>query len=645
MVRGLSAARASVSKLGGALLLGSAVLGFVPSPVAGQNDCGLEYALLWRAVAQDTPSETHFFTRVTFSCDDGTIIYADSAIVSPNQRLSQWFGNVSFNEEGRELLADRATYRSDIDRLDAFGNVSLIDTTGSELEGENLVYIRDAENQKNAHLTMTGLAGAQPRARIIPGQSGADSSEATVDSVPEPVDGSVLPPDSVPPDTVGVAMPITPVPDTLVIDTLVPDAPVPDTVPPEPAVPYEVTADRIIIEGSSTFRGEGNVEVNRESLHATGRNMVYESAQGELLMAGDARSEGEGYDLTANAITVVLPNDKVEAIVARGDAALTTDDLDLTAPKIQIFVDTEKLQRLVAAPMGPDDTPAAPQTPESGGEGATRATALTQDFLLYGDSLDVMTPGEVLERVTAIGGARGEAIGQDTLGQVDTPELARNDWLEGDTIVATFIPNESDSVAPQRIQPVETPVDTSALAGFQAVPQVLEEPAPAPARERYRLDRLVALGNAKSLYRMAPSDTTGTVEPGRVALHYVVGDGITILMLDGAVDRMEVSGQTQGFHLEPVARTRAGDSIVADSAALDSLGTDSLAVDTLPADTLPATLPQIDTLPRDATRSSGWGQSADLWVTRRLTVWAEPARRLAATTPYRPSRRTFWPTH
>lgn len=634
------------------LILSSSALALItPTVAAAQNDCGVDYADLWRAVAQGSPSETHFFTRVTVRCDDGSEIYADSAIVSPTQRLSQFFGNVTFTEEGRELNADRATYRNDIDRLDAFGNVSLIDTTGSELEGDNLVYLRGGGNQQGTHLTMTGLGGAQPRALIVPGQSSSDSIEADTTQSPPPVDSLTVlgAPDTLAIDTLP--------PDPPPTDTLPPELPPTDTLPPEPVVPYEVTADRIIIDGSDTFRGEGRVEVTRETLHATGQNMVYESGKGELLMVGDAKSEGEGYDLTADAITVVLPNDKVEAIVARGSAALATDDLDLTAPKIQIFVDTEKLQRLVAAQLGPGDSPVTSQSAIDGAEGDTRATALTQDFLLYGDSLEVVTPDEELERVTAIGRARGEAFGQDTLRQPDTPELAQQDWLEGDTIIATFVAKVPDTVPTPAPDTVATRADTSGvIAGFLVIPgQAVEEATATPANEKYTLDRLVALGGARSLYRMSPSDTTGTVEPGRVALHYVVGDGITILMVDGEVDRMEVSGQTQGFHLEPVAFTRAGDSISADSVPADSLGVDTLRVDTLPSgtssvdmpspDTLPTDTLAIDTLPPDTVPSREWGQSTHSGVVETLTIWAGPAPKLTDPEPYRPSRRTFWPTH
>ena len=67
---------------------------------------------------------------------------------------------------------------------------------------------------------------------------------------------------------------------------------------------------------------------------------------------------------------------------------------------------------------------------------------------------------------------------------------------------------------------------------------------------------------------MAPSDSLIAEEPGQFAIHYVVGDEITILLNpEGEAEKMEVAGQTRGIHLEPLGR--------------NALGVDSLAVDTL----------------------------------------------------------------
>ena len=123
-----------------------------------------------------------------------------------------------------------------------------------------------------------------------------------------------------------------------------------------------------------------------------------------------------------------------------------------------------------------------------------RPRAVAETFELEGDSIDVLAPNELLERVVAVGSARGESLARDSLNTEDTPEIARSDWVSGDTIIAMFRP---------------VAADTSAEAG--AAP---DEGRPAGG---YQLDRLVALGEAASLYRMTPSGGNGAEgeeEPG-----------------------------------------------------------------------------------------------------------------------------------
>ena len=64
---------------------------------------------------------------------------------------------------------------------------------------------------------------------------------------------------------------------------------------------------------------------------------------------------------------------------------------------------------------------------------------------------------------------------------------------------------------------------------------------------------------------MAASDSTVAAEEGRFAIHYVIGDEITILLNEmGEAEKMEVVGQTRGIHLEPLG----GDSQPADTVAV-----------------------------------------------------------------------------
>jgi hypothetical protein len=262
-----------------------------------------------------------------------------------------------------------------------------------------------------------------------------------------------------------------------------------------------------------------------------------------------------------------LPHDELREAVATGQAILDGEDLRLLAPIVTLFFTEGRMERLAAQRDRAADSVlvemdeeaqererflrgAPPLAARELGleEFPRRPYALAQDFILEGDSLEVLAPGEVLEEVWAMGNARGEAAGLDSLNTPDTPPLISRNWVVGDTIVAFFV-EESDSLA------------------------VTDEPLPDRDRDvveadtakvDFQLERLVARVGARSMYRMAASDSTVVAEGGQFAIHYVVGDEITILLNEeGEAERMEVIGQTRGIHLEPIAeRGTAADSVV-----------------------------------------------------------------------------------
>jgi len=246
-------------------------------------------------------------------------------------------------------------------------------------------------------------------------------------------------------------------------------------------------------------------------------------------------------------------------------------DLRLLAPIVTLFFTEGRMERLVAVRDLVDDSVFA-ELDEEGlrrelllrgepplavremglEEFPRRPYALAQDFILEGDSLEVRAPGEVLEEVKAMGAARGESSGVDSLTTEDTPPIITRDWLEGDTIVAYFSEAGDSLPGGEEEDPIPVPVVTE----------------PDSTAGEYQLQRLLAQGNARSMYRMAASDSIVAEEPGQFAIHYVVGDEITVLLNpEGEAEKMEVVGQTRGIHLEPLGRKALG----ADSVAVDTL--------------------------------------------------------------------------
>lgn len=535
-----------------------------------------------------------YFSRPTMRCPGGTRIDADSAVVYESTRYNQLFGNVVFVEGDSRLRADEAQYFEREGRLVAWGNAVLTDgAEGSVIRGDTMVFLRAGDMRAEDRLTVTGR---RPHATLYP--SRRPPPDLPPDTLPPGAGATVA--DTLAPPPGAVAEP--PVPDSMVLPTgvaaepPVPDSlalqraqeaglpPAVDTLSPAPAepgerVPYEVHAQRIVLEGSRYFRATGSVEITRDSLEAVAEEVELDQEAGGLTLTNAARVRTSNTDLAADSIRLDIPEDEIRQVYARSNAILEGEDVRILAPIIFLFLAEGSVDRLVAvrdasadslleAREGQDPGAAAGGPPRPLPEAArelgltefpSKPLALAEDFRLTADSIEVLTPGEVLDQVWAMGGARGESTGRDSLNTPDTPPIVALDWLEGDTIVATFAKKGStpnavlDSVAgagraplavADTLGPEEDPVPFPETPGTQ----------PDSAEAGYRLERLEARVAARSLYRMEPSDSTAMAE-GLLAVHYVIGDQIVINFSQGEIERMEVEN-ARGMHMEPVARQR-----------------------------------------------------------------------------------------
>ena len=476
------------------------------------------------------------------------------------------------------------------------------------------------------------------------------------------------------------------------------DAPV-DSVTP---LPYQVEAPRIMIDGRRFFRAGGGITVTRDSLEAVGDSLDYDQEVGAMLIVGDASVEDSGFRLMGLTVSMTPTAGLNEEILAREEARLTGDDVVMTAPAIRLFLEDSKVGRLVAlstvppfAGQGAEEVDTTGLTPgdaariremaEAAAEAAEAADSLealdslprpsviAAEFNLTGDSIEVLSPGQVLDEVTAVGAARADAMTRDSLPGDDLPEIARNDWMEGETIIARFVKDgpTTDSAGaatdPANAGSDSTVAasDSTASASDAVVPTADSTDGPSDSgATRVRLETLTAVSDARSLYRLYRADTAGVEdelsgtgpdsvqddsgvppEPppdtGSLAagddpdtpedpdpaveasespaegddsdaaqngqaqedcdtawadgerppeLHYVSGDQITIFLEGRKVVKMEVSGQTQGYHFEPVlpdCEPAAGDSA--------AVATDSLSTQTDTATISPDTVTTSDT--------------------------------------------------
>jgi lipopolysaccharide export system protein LptA len=436
-----------------------------------------------------------YVTTPNLSCRDGVRIRADSAVAFQASNYVQLIGNVRFEDPERRLTARTAEYFSAVGRLQAHQDAVLTQKSDSSVvRGDEMIYNRADEGRPRAQLD---VYGDRPTARLYLGR---DSTDTAADSA---------------------------------------------------RAPYDIVADRILIEDGSYFRARGEVEITRDDLRAFGDSVEYDQVASTLRLIGRARMRIDERDLSAETITAELPGDQVRDVIARRNALVTAEDIRLRAPLIHVFFEEGAMERLVATPIpqsGPapavEPTAALP-TPQPGLSEADRArpVATAEDFTMVADSLDVLAPAEVLDRINAVGGARAESTARDSLNTPETPSLARSDWMEGDTIVAQFVPRDS-AAAP----------DSAAAM-------------PDSARDEYRLERLSATGKARSLYRMEPNDSARARGDKHPAIHYVTAASIVLEWDDGEIRAMQVLGQTEGVHAEPAAASDSaaarGDSTLA----------------------------------------------------------------------------------
>lgn len=430
------------------------------------------------------------------ACDDGTFISADSSVTFEATSFHQLFGSVIFRDNRRELHADRAQYFDRAGRLQAQGSVRVENRgDGSWFTGEDLVLLQAGDQRAEDEMTMRE---GRPHASLVPRPQPDSTTEEALSENDRGEDSAV-------------------------------------------AERYEVDADMIHMVGDGLLQARGRVEVRHESLVSYGDSLDFNQDLGSAVLFDNARilsqdaESGDTLDIRGDTITMDLPNDQVEGIEARGRAHLLAEGVDMRGPIVRLELKDGELERVFAVQRKARDDAGI----ESGGTdevsgsdvpllGPTQPRAFAEDIDLTGDSIEAdLSEGE-LERVVATGNARGVSRARDSLNTDATDELIRTDWIEGDTITATF--------------GVVTTEDGRLDAGSPDG----DDP---PERQ---LELLVAQGEARSFYRSEPDSTVAGVSAGSPALdlNYVIGDEIRLFMKNGGVDRMEVDNPT-GIFLQP----------------------------------------------------------------------------------------------
>ena len=487
-------------------LLLAAVASLTATEARAQNVCNLVYQRgTWVSVGAEGQRVINASGPLLVRCSAGEELQADSAVLYEAINEVHLFRRVDYQDPGRSLTSDYATYNGNTGRLWATGSVIFTDKNrGSTLRGPNLEYFRAAPGRPDAQ----AIATERPHLTVVP-RSGRQRD------------------------------------------------------------PMEVDADRITTVGENHVNAEGNVVIEGKEMDAWAQTAYYDATQERMELRTNARARGERYDLTGDFIEAELAEGALERVLSRGNARLIEERMRVTGPQLQLFFARDSLQRLVSghAPTG---------------DGSTgRSVALARGFRMEADSLEALTPGQRISQVIAIGTAEGQSW--DTL-QVAGPApadttapdtvgglaLGERDLIFADTITGFF---KSDSARAASPRPDLPRADT---AGADSTPPVPADSVPPPAARPdsadAELERMLAVGHARSLYRLRPSREEQQRNPnGKVGINYVNADTIELSFSEGEVDIATVRGLKRGVYLDPVqADTAARDSTARDTVPRDS---------------------------------------------------------------------------
>ena len=535
-------------------------LGVRPSALDAQQRVGTCRVLpgTQRAVGRNQGAgRVVYLSRPRLACDGGIAIRADSMVIFEASGFNQLFGNVDFEDRTRRLRSNEARYFDQVGRVEANGAVELTDKdSGDVVEGENLLYLR-ADPRLRRQVEELTVWGGRAHALLHPKPPSGDAPPAAgvQDSVRLGVSAREA-----------MARGETP----LVVEAETEAA---------PRTPYDITADRIFIRGEEVFRATGTVEVKRDSLDAAADSLQYQQARERLFLQGNASLVQARFDLRGEEILLVLPGDTIRLVESRGQARLEGDDLELDAPLIRVGLSDGRLESLWATPLRPGQVLEEPTgsrvlPEELDSLDLARPRARATDFEMVADSLEVLAPEEVLDRLFATGRARAVSSGRESLNSPTTPEVIRKDWIEGDTVVAFFerVAGSAPDSADYTIRRLEARVGARSLYRLEPTDTTPANPGPPPPgaggpdtvaappdSTLTRPDSVVglraAVDSAQDPAVPGPVTETGSSPDARLAVHYVIADEIVIYFLGGEVDRMEVKGLDQGLYLDPLGRS------------------------------------------------------------------------------------------
>jgi lipopolysaccharide export system protein LptA len=305
--------------------------------------------------------------------------------------------------------------------------------------------------------------------------------------------------------------------------------------------PMEIDGDRITSTGDKFMTAEGNVVIVSKDVRSTAATAFYDATAERMELRTAARVRNPQYELQGEYIESNLRDGKLTRVLSRTNARLDSERLDVNGPQLLMFFENDKLQRVVS---GQEPQAAAPRDST---KALPRSVALASGFRMEADSLEAIMPGQELREVHAIGSAHGLA------------------W---DT-VAVGAPGDTAA----RRQRVTTPPDAledrdlilaDTIIGYFTRDTTARRPARDSADAKVKIERLVAIGHARSVYRVRNDDAPAGQKP---AINYLNADHVDLAFRDGEVDNARARGVHRGVYLDPGQPRAPADSAAAGAPA------------------------------------------------------------------------------
>lgn len=467
-------------------------------------------------------------------CADGVILRGDTIRYYDARGFAELIGDVFYADSTRTMTAVTATYYRENRQLIANGDpdtdvVVTDQTDGARLSGINLIYYQAGGGRAEDEVTVFGRRGdARPRALLPVQDSGEPGEEET-----------------------------------------------------EEQGPLDVTADRILLRGENYFEAFGRVDTFRDSVTTYSDTLVYDQVISTLDLRGNARLVQVRDTIEGRRVLVRLPENQIREIESSGDGILVSGDLRLESPWFRVTFEEGDVDGLWAAPLRrldtseepdsllleveeevPDEAPVDLMQALRDSLDAAQPYAVSGETRIRADSLDVASNAGRLEQVVGIGNAYAVSARDSTLDVSALPEVAKEDWMRGDTIVASFASRVEGDSTVYEIDRIIASGNASSL--YRLAPDSAAAPPDAP--EADSLETVVAEPDAPLVppadslgVGAPPADSVGLATEGTLVVlpssapgvHYVVAARIILVFEEDEVSRMEVLGLEEGVHLEP----------------------------------------------------------------------------------------------